>query len=113
MHSNINDKLKQKFEQFTLIYQFRGIFSFLTDNEHISNIKIYRKVIIVLDFRYVITHDVEFLGEYLAILNRIIRDSRLEIFVTGIPFSLVQNDLLLQESWVGQLNKHNRLIFIN
>lgn len=113
MNLNLTSKrVREEPLKHIIVYQMRGVFCFLHDNEHISNIKISRKTIVVLDFRFVEDFDLELITEYLPLLNRIIKDSRMELFVTGIPLYQVQNNLLLQESWVQQMMDKKRLIFI-
>lgn len=113
MNYNLNSKiLKSDPLKHMIVYQMRGTFCFLHDNEHISNIKISRKVIVVLDFRFVEDYDLELITEYLPLLNRIIKDSRMELFVTGIPhYQVLQNELIVN-SWVQQMKDQKRLIFI-
>lgn len=112
-YSDLSERLRTRLKDHFLVYQFRGIFSYLFENEHLANIKITKKYVIVLDFRYVLEHDMEMLSEYLPILNRIIKSSKMELFVTGIPKHLVEESDAIRDTWVGTLQENNRLIYIS
>ena len=109
----IPDSIMRHLDHYMLIYQFRGLFGFLHCTEHISNMKLARKTIIVLDFRYVHLYDLELITEYYKILSRIAKDVRLSLFVTGLPKAQVDNNKVLEESWVVTLKGLFRIIYIN
>lgn len=75
--SNIKDNILAHLDSNVLIYQFRGLFGFLHTSEHISNMKLAMKQIIILDFRYVHHYDLELIHEYYKVMTRIAKDSRL------------------------------------
>lgn len=111
------DKLKDStlghLDRNLLIYQFRGLFGFLHTYEHISNMKLTLKHIIILDFRYVHLYDIELIGEYYKVMARIAKDVRFLLYITGIPEYLVENSTLIKRTWVSTLAEKNRMIYIN
>ena len=111
--AKISPKIVNNLSQYMVVYQLRGTFNFLNDHEHVASIKIQRKVIVVLDFRYVIAHDCEYISEYLPLLNRVIKDSRMELFVTGIPREMAEGDAVMREGWMQSVIENNRIVYIN
>lgn len=95
------------------VYQLRGLFCFMNTVDHLANIKLFRVPLVILDFRFVIGHDLELINEYLPLVSQLIKDTKRDLFVTGFPKELVEKDNLLRASWVGTMHAHKRVIFIN
>lgn len=111
--ADLPSKFIDRYENITTIYQFRGLFCFLHVHDHMSNLKLLGKRIVILDFSYVIKHDIEMLGEYLLLVSRVLKEPKICVFVAGIPYSDVKNDPILQNSWVKTLSseENERVIF--
>lgn len=109
------DDIVENFEEHTVIYQFRGLFNFFYTQDHMANIRLLNKKIVILDFKYVFEHDMEQLTGYLFLINRIIRNDYFYIFITGIPHSFATKDPIMARTWITPLmnDENDRVIFAN
>lgn len=92
-----------------VIYILNGPFNFIMEDIHLSNLKYLDKEIVVLDLSSIFGDDIEFLEEYTTFIDTL--DERYELYVTGIPKSMIMSGnkgldkpwSLLNGTWVDRL----------
>ena len=111
------DKIKNRKELFNkllsygVLYELRGRFNFLFNKTHIANLRHLDKDVVIIDFSLIFLNDCEFIQEYDTFIQCLEKEGY-ELYITGIPYRRMLNDIFLKGTWVEKYYRKNNLIFL-
>lgn len=101
-----------------IVYQLRGRFNFIYYNCHLQNLtQLFDRmkesdVPIVIDFSDIWNSDREFIRHYQKFLHETLYITR-RIYIYGIPKDAVEDNALERQTWIGQFDEEDRIIYKN